>query len=68
MHCFLRETICVPEAPALPGLFFCGLAGESDYPKMLAVNQGSQIVDGIQRSETLAEITDKYCHLTNKTR
>jgi mycothiol synthase len=65
MNTLLQETISVSETPAIPGLTFRGFAGESDFPKMLAVIDGSKTVDGIQRSETLEEITRNYSHLTN---
>ena len=57
MNTLLQETISVPEVPAIPGLIFRGFAGEADFPKMLVVIDGSKAVDGVQRSETLAEIT-----------
>ena len=38
-------------------------AGESDYPKMLAVIDGSKTVDGVQRSDTLEDIVRNYAHL-----
>lgn len=65
MNTLLQETISLPEAPAIPGLIFRGFAGESDFPKMLAVIDGSKAIDGEERSETLEEITRNYSHLTN---
>jgi mycothiol synthase len=59
------ETISLPEAPALPGLTFRGFAGESDYPKMLAVIEASKHVDGVERTDTLEDIRRNYSHLTN---
>src|SRR5512141_1560095 len=65
MDTLIKETISLPGIPAIPGLTFRGFAGESDDPKMLAVIHGSKTVDGVQRSETLDEITRNYSHLTN---
>ena len=65
MSTLLHETISLPNTPAIPGLIYRGFAGEADLPKMLAVINGSKTADGIQRSETLDEITRNYSHLTN---
>ena len=65
MNTLLHESISLSDAPAIPGLIFRGFAGESDYPKMLAVIEGSKAFDGVERSETLEEITRNYSHLTN---
>ena len=65
MSTLLKETISLPDAPTIPGLVFRGFAGEADYPKMLAVIDGSKAADGVQRSETLDEVTRNYSHLTN---
>jgi ribosomal protein S18 acetylase RimI-like enzyme len=40
-------------------------AGESDFPKMLAVIDGCKAVDGVERSDTLEDITHNYAHLHN---
>lgn len=61
----LQETISLPAAPAIPGLTFRGFAGESDYPKMLAVIEASKQVDGVERTDTLEDIRRNYSHLTN---
>ncbi|RPH59414.1 MAG: GNAT family N-acetyltransferase [Chloroflexi bacterium] len=60
-----KESISLTDAPAIPGLAFRGFAGESDYPKMLAVIDGSKAFDGTERSETLEEMARNYSHLTN---
>jgi len=65
MKTLLQETISQSGVPAIPNLIFRGYAGEADLPKMLAVINGSKTADGIQRSETLDEITRNYSHLTN---
>ncbi|MFZ6026148.1 MAG: GNAT family N-acetyltransferase [Chloroflexota bacterium] len=40
-------------------------AGESDYPKMLAVIEASKDIDGTERADTLADIARNYAHLHN---
>ena len=57
--------IQVKNAPAIAGLSFRGFAGESDYPKMLAVIEGSKHVDHLERSDTLEDVQRNYSHLTN---
>jgi mycothiol synthase len=59
------EYISITEAPQIPGLRFRGFRGEEDFPKMLAVIDGSKDMDGIERSETLEDITNNYKYLTN---
>jgi mycothiol synthase len=55
----------LPESPAIPGLVFRRFQGESDYPHMLAVINGSKQIDGIERTVTLEEMTNNYAHLEN---
>jgi mycothiol synthase len=47
----------------IPGVEFRGFIGESDYSNILAIIDGSKQVDGIERSDTLEEITHYYKHL-----
>ncbi len=54
-----------PATPPVPGLVFRGFRGETDYPSMLAVIEGSKQVDGIERSDTLEDIQRNYRHLSN---
>ena len=61
----VSERIRVPEAPEIEGLVFRGFRGESDYPHMLAVIEGSKEVDQIERTETLEDLANNYAHLTN---
>jgi ribosomal protein S18 acetylase RimI-like enzyme len=61
----LTESIEIQNAPAIPGLIFRGFRGDEDFPKMLAVIDGSKDADDIERSNTLAEITNNYKHLTD---
>lgn len=60
-----QENSLFAEAPSLPGLTFRRFAGESDYPKMLAVIHGSKEEDQIERSDSLEDIQRNYRHLTN---
>jgi GNAT superfamily N-acetyltransferase len=60
-----QEQITLPYAPEVPGLVFRGFEGESDYPKMLAVINSSKVVDQIDRTDTLEDITRNYEHLNN---
>jgi len=59
------QSIQVKNAPNIPGLSFRGFAGESDYPKMLAVIEGSKHVDHVERTDSLEEVQRNYSHLTN---
>jgi mycothiol synthase len=47
----------------LPGLNFRGFQGESDFPNILAVIEGSKSADGVERSDTLEQIANNYAHL-----
>lgn len=59
------EEIEVPEAPQIEGLTFRGFCGEVDYPKMLAVIDGSKDADGVERTDSLEDLVNNYAHLTN---
>ncbi len=65
MTTLLHEPVIVTTAPALPGLTFRGFAGESDYPKMLAVIEGCKQADRVERTDSLEDIRRNYSHLTN---
>ena len=55
------ESIAVKDAPAIPGLSFRHFDPDSDYPAMLAVNNGSKIADGQDHDlHTLETITYGY--------
>jgi len=60
-----HDTILVPEAPYVPGLGFRGFRGEQDYPSMLAVIHGSKEADGVERTDSVEDITRNYQHLMN---
>jgi ribosomal protein S18 acetylase RimI-like enzyme len=61
----LTEKLLFPSLPALPEVIFRGFEGESDFPKMLAVIEGSKVVDRIERSDKLEDIIRNYAHLHN---
>lgn len=61
----IQASIPVKNAPAISGLSFRGFAGESDYPKMLAVIEGSKHVDQVERTDSLEDVQRNYSHLTN---
>ena len=60
-----NDIVIVPDAPAIPGLTFRRFRGESDYPHMQAVINGSKQTDGIERSIKLEEMANNYAHLEN---
>jgi mycothiol synthase len=59
------SQISVAGAPDIPGLTFRGFRGEEDYPAMLAVIESSKQADGIERTDSLEDITHNYQHLQN---
>jgi mycothiol synthase len=65
MDTLLKELITRTDAPDIPGLGFRGFAGESDYPKMLAVIESGKHADEVERSDTLDDIRRNYKHLTH---
>jgi len=60
-----NQSIKLHNAPQIRGLKFRGFRGDEDFPKMLAVIDGSKDADGVERSNTLEEITNNYKHLTD---
>lgn len=61
----VSERIEVLDTPAIEGLSFRGFLGESDYPHMLAVIEGSSEADKVEREDTLEDLANNYAHLTN---
>ena len=56
-----RESVTLPDAPAIPGLRFRHFRGDEDYPAILAVNNGSKIADGLEHDlHTLETIKHTY--------
>ncbi|MBK8902157.1 MAG: GNAT family N-acetyltransferase [Anaerolineaceae bacterium] len=60
-----KEKIELPEMPAVPGLCFRGFQGKSDYPLMVAVVEGSRVVDETEWVNSVEEVAIDYAHLTN---
>jgi mycothiol synthase len=65
MSTLWNQSIKLHNAPQIPGLKFRGFRGDEDFPKMLTVIDGSKDADGIERSDTLEDITNNYKHLTD---
>ena len=61
----LDERIINPNTPQISGLVLRKFRGESDYPAMLDVINGAKIVDDIEESKTLKDITHDYKYLDN---
>lgn len=61
----LQEMMAVEGAPQIEGLWFRHFRGEEDYPGMLACIQACKVVDHVERTDTLEDITRNYAHLTN---
>jgi mycothiol synthase len=59
----INENILVPGSPSIPGLVFRSFHGDPDLPLMLEVINSCKVEDGIERSDTLLEITNNYHHL-----
>jgi len=60
-----KKILSLPDAPHRPGLVFRGFLGESDYPKMVAVIQGSKDTDKIERVDSVKDVARNYAHLVN---
>jgi len=60
-----RETTTIPDAPDIAGLVFRAFRGESDYPTIAAVLQGSSDADQIEEVRTAEDVAREYAHLTN---
>lgn len=58
-----REMVFPPAAPEIPGLTFRSFRGEADYPNMLDIIHASAKADGVERADTLEDITRNYAHL-----
>jgi ribosomal protein S18 acetylase RimI-like enzyme len=59
------NLVKLPYAPNIQGLTFRKFQGEVDFPAMLAVINGSKQADGIDRTDTLEDITRSYEQLHN---
>ena len=63
MEKIVDSVLTVEDTPNVPGLVFRGFRGEVDYAAMLAVIEASKETDGLDRTDTLEEITHNYSHL-----
>jgi mycothiol synthase len=61
----LNHMLFVQDAPAVPGLTFRGFRSENDFPKMVAVIQGSKVIDQIERVDTAEDVARNYRYLVN---
>lgn len=61
----LKNELFVAEMPAVSGLHFRGFQGESDYPHMVAIINGSQEADQSEMLASVEEVATDYAHLTN---
>jgi len=59
------NLVCLPDAPAIPGLTFRPFRGESDYPAMVAILRGSKEADQIDEVDTITDLANNYAHLVN---
>lgn len=59
------DVIRLSDAPELPGLVFRHFRGESDYPGMVEVLQGSKEADQIDEVDTIEALASSYAHLVN---
>jgi ribosomal protein S18 acetylase RimI-like enzyme len=56
-------TIHIPNAPKIPGLAFRTFAGESDFPKMVAVFEASREIDQFDWTYTLDDLQREFKHM-----
>jgi len=59
------ETIILKDAPSIPGLVFRRFRGEADYPHMAALINACKVVDLVERTANVEDITRNYRHLEN---
>ena len=60
-----KDSIDIPDAPAIAGLAFRHFRGAEDYPKMVAVIAASAEADKIERVDTVEDVANGYAHLVN---
>ena len=60
-----KDSIDIPDAPAIAGLAFRHFRGAEDYPKMVAVIAASSEEDKIERVDTVEDVANGYAHLVN---
>lgn len=60
------ESVSVPDAPEIPGLFFRHFRGDEDYHALLEINTGSKTADGLDDDlHTLETLKHTYGHTPN---
>ena len=59
------QLVTIAEAPSIPGLVFRRFRGESDFPHMVAVIDGSKDEDQIERVQSVEDMARVYAHLDN---
>ncbi len=59
------RVIAIADAPSIPGLVFRRFRGETDYPHMVAVIDGSKGEDQIERVQSVEDMARAYAHLDN---
>lgn len=57
--------IRAPSSHRVVGLAFRQFAGESDFPAMISVIDAAKRVDGVERTDTVADMANNYRHLVN---
>jgi mycothiol synthase len=60
-----KDSINIPDAPAITGLAFRHFRGAEDYPKMVAVITASAEADRMERVDSVEDIANAYAHLVN---
>ncbi|MEA3327726.1 MAG: GNAT family N-acetyltransferase, partial [Chloroflexota bacterium] len=60
-----ENEIYLNTAPKIDGLKFRKFAGESDFPKMIAILNAVSKADHEDRADTLEDVRNAYAHLTN---
>src|SRR5436190_2824664 len=62
----MKDTVDLPDAPAIEGLRFRHFRGDEDYPSILEVNTGSKLADDLGHDVmSLDVITRVYSNTTN---
>jgi mycothiol synthase len=61
----MNDTIVIPNAPHIPGLTFRRFRGDVDYPLMAALIGACKVADGVERTNTVEDVTRTYRHLEN---
>lgn len=59
------EQIEMPHAQFVAGLEFRRFVGESDFPAMISVIDAAKRADGVERTDTVADLATNYRHLVN---